>query len=173
MRMLNLKPIFIDHFQTLRTSGGSVEAISKSDITTLYGIPLIVPAVAIWRDWHMGGIGDLLTALSLMCGLLFNLLVLSFDVALRAAAQVRNSQVETLSTSVKIRLIRQLQANTTYALVIALAATIGLAVGASEDLKHFNPWVTATLIYLLTHFVFVLMVILKRIRAIFRNELTP
>ncbi|MBD0712395.1 hypothetical protein BU197_29855 [Streptomyces sp. CBMA291] len=108
-----------------------------------------------------------------MSGLLFNLLVLSFDVALRAAAQVRNSQVESLATSVKIRLIRQLQANATYGLVIALAATIMLAVGASLDLEEFNPWVTGVLAYLLAHFVLVLMVILKRIRSIFRNELIP
>lgn len=173
MRMLNLKPIFIDHFQTLRTGSGSSEAVSKGDVVSLYGIPLIFPAISIWRDWKMGGIGDLLTALSLMCGLLFNLLVLSFDVALRAAAQVRDSQTETLATSTKIRLIRQFQANATYALVVALAATIGLAVGASKGIEHFNPWVTAVLVYLLTHFVLVLMVILKRIRAIFRNELTP
>ncbi|MGC4999139.1 hypothetical protein [Streptomyces sp. DT195] len=173
MRMLNLKPIFIDHFQTLRTSSGNAEVISKGDVASLYLIPLIFAAIAVWRDWRMGGIGDLLTALSLMCGLLFNLLVLSFDVALRAAAQVRESQTETLATSGKILLIRQFQANTTYALVVALAATIGLAVGASKDVEHFNSWVTAALIYLLTHFVLVLMVILKRIRAIFRNELTP
>ncbi|NYV73453.1 hypothetical protein [Streptomyces sp. UH6] len=173
MRMLNLKPIFIDHFQTLRTGAGSTETISKGDIVSLYGFPLTVSAVAIWQGWKMGGIGDLLTALSLMCGLLFNLLVLSFDVALRAAAQVRESQVETLSTSVKIRLIRQLQANTTYALVIALTVAISLAVGASRGMDNFNPWVTAALAYLLTHFVLVLMVILKRIRSIFRNELTP
>jgi hypothetical protein len=171
--MLNLKPIFIDHFQTLRNEGEGRNELSKSDLVTLYGVPLLLPVVAIWRDWKLGGVGDLLTALSLMCGLLFNLLVLSFDVALRAAAQVRESQVESLATSTKIRLIRQLQANTTYGLVVALAATIVLAVGASVELKHFNPWITAVLTYLLSHFVLVLMVILKRIRSIFRNELTP
>ncbi|MCB8903135.1 MULTISPECIES: hypothetical protein [unclassified Streptomyces] len=173
MRMLNLKPIFVDHFQTLRTGGDEQESVSKSDIFTLYGLPAVLPAIVVTTQWRIGGIGDLLTALSLMSGLLFNLLVLSFDVALRAAAQVRNSQVESLATSVKIRLIRQLQANATYGLVVALAATVMLAVGASLDLEEFNPGVTGVLTYLLAHFVLVLMVILKRIRSIFRNELIP
>lgn len=173
MRMLNLKPILVDHFHTLRANGEPDGELSKADLFTLYGLPLILPVISIWKEWRMGGVGDLLTALSLMCGLLFNLLVLTFDVALRAAAQVRASDVESLASSAKIKLIRQLQANTTYALIVALSATIILAVGASLDLKGFNPWVTAVLAYLLPHFVLVLMVILKRIRSIFRNELIP
>lgn len=173
MRMLNLKPIFVDHFQTLRTESGQAVEVSRVDLLTLYFLPLTLPAIAIWKGWKLGGIGDLLTALSLMCGLLFNLLVLAFDVALRAAAQVRNSEIESLSSSSKIKLIRQLQANTTYGLVVALISTIILAVGASLDLKEFNSWLTATLSYLMAHFILILMVILKRIRAIFRNELVP
>ncbi|MFF4336240.1 hypothetical protein [[Kitasatospora] papulosa] len=173
MRMLNLKPVFVDHFQTLRTGDEGQESVSKSDVLTLYALPALLPATVALTQWRIGGIGDLLTALSLMSGLLFNLLVLSFDVALRAAAQVRSSQVESMDTSVKIRLIRQLQANATYGLVIALTATVVLAVGASLDLKVFNPWVTGVLTYLLAHFILVLMVILKRIRSIFRNEFLP
>ncbi|WP_432252249.1 hypothetical protein [Streptomyces sp. HNM1019] len=173
MRMLSLRPIFVDHFRTLQAESGDSSEVSKADLITLYGAPLILPIVAVWREWKLGGIGDLLTALSLMCGLLFNLLVLAFDVALRAASQIRESEVESLASSKKIKLIRHLQANTTYGLVVALAATIILAVGASLDLKDFNPYLTAVLTYLLAHFTLILMVILKRIRAIFRNELIP
>jgi hypothetical protein len=167
--MLNLKPVFVDQFETIRIDG--TDATSKSDVATLYGLPLILAGIAAGLGWRMGGVGNLLAALSLMTGLLFNLLVLAFDVALRAAAQVRRSQVESMSTSPKIKLIRQLQANTTYALVVAILATVTLAVGSSLDVKDFNRWTTALMSYLLLHFLLMLMVIIKRIRSIFRNEL--
>jgi hypothetical protein len=168
--MINILPILKDQWGTM---GDSSNTFSKGDFMVLYVSPVVLSGACFAFNWRMAGIGDLLTALSLMSGLLLNLLVLTFDVALRAAAQVENSAVESLATSPKIKLIRELQANSTYTLVISLLITVALAVGASMGLNDFNRWVTGILAYLIVHFLLMLAVVIKRIRAIFRNELIP
>jgi type IV secretory pathway VirB2 component (pilin) len=135
------------------------------DILLFYSLPLAVAVPALVLSWSISAIDEMITALALMTGLLFNLLVLLFGNVSRA--QEAGGRLG----EHRLELIRQLQANVTYALLVALIATIALGLAAlAGEAKVGFPW-AACLIYLLVHFVLLLAMVLRRIRVVFLHEL--
>lgn len=132
-----------------------------------YGIPLVLALVVIRFRWSVSGVPNILAALALMTGLLFNLLILLFDTAVR----VRDLTGDLADH--RRELVRQLQANVTYTVLIALISTSiigGLSLAGSE--KAHLPW-SAIVIAFVSHFVLLLAMILRRVRAAFLTELPP
>ncbi|MFI7518955.1 hypothetical protein [Micromonospora globbae] len=159
-------PIIRDHFDTMRDARSG--KIRVSDLAFFYGIPLLVGVAAYVFSWGVKGIDNLLAALSILTGLLFNLLVLLFDTAARfkgrpgAEANAENKH--------KYRLIHELQANITYTLGVGLAVAIILgacSLAGVQDARR--PWSVLVTI-LLAHFVLLLGMLLKRLRSVFLVE---
>ncbi|MFJ5922464.1 hypothetical protein ACIQF6_07595 [Kitasatospora sp. NPDC092948] len=164
LRMINPSLIIKDHFKTLRSNRNN--KILWSDIIFLCGTPAIASAGIVVAKWRMAGVSNLLAALALLAGLLFNLLVLMFDVARKAAAGTGGQT----SQNLKFVLTQQLQANVTYALFVSLMAVLVLGAESSTGSERMPVWTSAILAYLLIHFTLTLFMILKRIKSVFDNE---
>lgn len=164
IRMIDLIPIVKDHFRTLRSHADN--RILWGEVVFFFGTPVIVGAVGVFLKWKVGGVGNILAAFAILAGLLFNLLVLLFDVAAKAAESGGiNSQ------NVRLELAKQLQANVTYALLIALVAAGILGVASGMGMEKVNRWLSGVLIVLLTHFTLTLLMIMRRIRSAFLQSL--
>ncbi|MFE9341484.1 hypothetical protein [Streptomyces olivaceus] len=165
IRMIDLIPIIKDHFQTLRSH--STNRILWGEVTFFLGAPILLGVTGTYLDWNMRGVGNILAAFAILAGLLFNLLVLLFDVAAKAMeANGNNSQ------NVRLKLAKHLQANVTYALLVALVAAAVLAVASGMGVEKVNRWLSGVLIILLAHFTLTLLMIMRRIRSAFLQSLT-
>jgi len=162
MSKIDLGPMLGDHLATLKDDDGKWR---RGDLVLFYGLPFAI-GIAVW------GLGvdirrtdSLLTALSILVGLLFNLLVLIFDVALKLGREQATSTRDEL-----VVLIRQTQANTTYALVLGLGVVTALGVLAATgggDLCHRRG---GLLVAALVHFLLTLLMVVKRVRSTFHAQ---
>ncbi|MEU7020731.1 hypothetical protein ABZ990_08770 [Streptomyces sp. NPDC046203] len=162
--MIDLIPIVKDHFNTLRSH--STNKILWGEVVFFYGAPLILGGAGFALSWKIGGVGNILAAFAILAGLLFNLLVLLFDVAAKAV-QVGGAG----SQNVRLKLAKQLQANVTYALLTALVAAGILGVASGMGMEKVNRWLSGILLILLAHFTLTLLMIIRRIRSAFLNSL--
>ncbi|WP_147318027.1 hypothetical protein [Streptomyces sp. 3212.3] len=163
--MIDLIPIVKDHFQTLRSHANN--RILWGDITFFVGAPIILGAAGIYLDWNLRGVDNILAAFAILAGLLFNLLVLLFDVATKAVSAGGNN-----AQNVRLKLAKHLQANVTYALLVSLIAAGILGVASGMGMEKVNRWLTGVLIVLLTHFTLTLLMIMRRIRSAFLQSIT-
>ncbi len=137
------------------------------EISFFLGAPVLLGAFGAFLDWKVKGVGNILAAFAILAGLLFNLLVLLFDVAAKAA------QAGGLGPqNVRLKLAKQLQANVTYALLMALGAAGILGVASGMGMEKINRWLSSILVALLTHFILTLFMIMRRIRSAFLQSLT-
>ncbi|MEU5078167.1 MULTISPECIES: hypothetical protein [Streptomyces] len=165
IRMIDLVPIIKDHFQTLRSH--ATNQVMWGEISFFLGAPVLLGAFGAFLDWKVKGVGNILAAFAILAGLLFNLLVLLFDVAAKAA------QAGGLGPqNVRLKLAKQLQANVTYALLMALGAAGILGVASGMGMEKINRWLSSILVALLTHFILTLFMIMRRIRSAFLQSLT-
>lgn len=158
-RLIDVVPIVKDHLASLRSE--VTGRIMWKALGLFYGVPVALGVTGVVLKWRMGGVGSILAAFALLAGLLFNLLVLLFDVAVKAASSAEK---------LKLKLAVQIQSTVMYALLVALITAVVLGVEAGMKADPIDRWVTGLLIALLTHFVLTLMMILRRIRAAFLNN---
>ncbi|MBQ0849337.1 hypothetical protein J8N05_14100 [Streptomyces sp. BH-SS-21] len=163
--MIDLVPIIKDHFQTLRSH--ATNQIMWGEVSFFFGAPALLGALSVFLNWKVQGVGNILAAFAILAGLLFNLLVLLFDVAAKAAQAGGLGAQNT-----RLKLAKQLQANVTYALLIALAASGILGVASGMGMEKINCWLSSVLIVLLAHFLLTLFMIMRRIRSAFLQSLT-
>lgn len=161
IRMIDLIPIVKDHFNTLRSH--STDEVMWGEVTFFYGVPIVLGGAGMYLNWNIGGVGNILAAFAILTGLLFNLLVLLFDVAAKAAQSVGGIGPQ----NTRLKLAKHLQANVTYSLLVALVATAVLGVSAGMDLEKMNRWISGVLLVLLSHFTLNLLMIMRRIRSAF------
>jgi hypothetical protein len=162
--MIDLIPIVKDHFNTLRSH--STNRIMWSEVVFFYGTPVILGGASCTLGWKIGGVGNILASFAILAGLLFNLLVLLFDVAAKARqAGGPGDQND------RLKLAKQMQANVTYALLTALAAAGILGVASGMGMEKVNRWLSGILLILFAHFILTLLMIMRRIRSAFLNSL--
>lgn len=161
IRMIDLIPIVKDHFNTLRSH--STNKIMWGEVVFFYGTPIALGGAGMALNWQIGGVDNILAAFAILTGLLFNLLVLLFDVAAKAAQGIEG----TSPRNVRLKLAKHLQANVTYSLLVALIATSILGVSAGMDIDKVNRWVSGALLILLANFTLNLLMIMRRIRSAF------
>ncbi|MET7886200.1 hypothetical protein [Streptomyces avermitilis] len=162
--MIDLIPIVKDHFNTLRSH--STNRVMWSEVAFFYGTPVILGGVSCTLGWKIGGVGNILASFAILAGLLFNLLVLLFDVAAKALQAGGPG-----SQNVRLKLAKQMQANVTYALLTALAAAGILGVASGMGMEKVNRWLSGILLILFAHFTLTLLMIMRRIRSAFLNSL--
>ncbi|MEU6884079.1 hypothetical protein ABZ918_02310 [Streptomyces viridosporus] len=162
--MIDLIPIVKDHFNTLRSH--STNRVMWSEVVFFYGTPVILGGVSYAFGWKIAGVGNILASFAILAGLLFNLLVLLFDVAAKALQAGGPG-----NQNVRLKLAKQMQANVTYALLTALAAAGILGVASGMGMEKVNRWLSGILLILFTHFTLTLLMIMRRIRSAFLNSL--
>ncbi|MFF9701615.1 hypothetical protein [Streptomyces griseofuscus] len=164
--MIDLTPIAKDHFNSLRSH--ATGKIMWKQVAFFYGLPVLLASAGCSFSWKISGVDNILAAFAILTGLLFNLLVLLFDVAAKAAEGVGG----TTDQNARLKLAKHLQANVTYALLVALVATTILGVCAGMDMDKLNRWASGAVLLFLSHFMLTLLMILKRIRSAFLNSVS-
>lgn len=168
---INVGDIFKDHFNTLRND--RTKELSIGDIALFFVLPLVVGVIAVFIHGSLGNteVTVLVTAFSIFTALLFNLLVMIFDLISRS----EDSGSVTISV-LKRELLRQTYNNIAFCILVAIAAIALLLLYlldsklsfTVEQLAHF---ISFFVYYLTALFLLTLLMILKRVHSLISREL--
>lgn len=159
---LDVRTIMVDHFQTLVSY--DTKRTSWEDVAAFFILPLALALCLVYFDLTVGkqGVNVLFTGISIFAGLLFNLLVLTHGIV--------RSAVESPRYEMELQLLRETYANISYAILVAIAMLgvmlLGLAVPVGTPVKI----VSGITYFLLGNFLLTLLLVLKRIHVILREE---
>lgn len=157
---INVCDIVVNHCSTLVNANNGKTEIDEW-ITFLF-LPVIVASTLIGREVFLdnNAITIIITALSILVGLLFNVIVLIFDIISRDA-----------SKKDKNRLLKELISNISYCILISIVTVVACVVTFSDlqIVKILSNWIVYILV---TNFLFTVLMILKRIYKLFQNEIT-
>lgn len=154
---IDLKEVFQDHINTLRDN--STGRLSVWDLTVFYALPTLGGIVSFFLGLSIGdtGIGILISALSILAGLLINVLVLLYTVK-----EVGPTEKEAKR---QVELIKEVNANLIYAITISILCIIMLCLLPRLH-EFFDRAMTATILAILANFVLTLLMALKRLRVL-------
>lgn len=156
---INCLNIINSHLATLQND--NTKKADLSDYFTFLILPLLVAVALVKFGIYLkdSAINIIITTLSIFVGLMFNIIVLLFDIVKREAHQ-----------KIKNIVLKQLLANISFAILLSVVAIL-LTLLTFFD----NCWVklatTFITYFLLTLFLMTLLMILKRMYNIFKNEM--
>lgn len=156
---ISLKRIFKDHFKSISTAGtGKVDI---SDIVTFVIIPFLIASVLTYFCLLLdnNSISIIIGALSILVGLLFNVLVLVFDM-------VRKDKL----ASNKNTVLHEVLANISFTIIISVFGIISTAFALFDHcwVKITANWITYAL---LSEFLMTFFMIMKRMYALLEFEM--
>jgi hypothetical protein len=154
---IDLRDVFRAHFATLRNA--STERPSPLDLAVFFALPALAALIVFFAELKLttSAIGILIGALSILGGLLINVLVLLYTVK-----EVGPTETE---TEEQRALIKEVNANLLYAITIAvldivLLCIVPLLSGAVE------MFATYVIVAVLGNFVLTLLMALKRLKVL-------
>ncbi|MDG4823273.1 hypothetical protein O7635_15560 [Asanoa sp. WMMD1127] len=152
-----------DHFDTLRNF--DTKQPRPTDYLVYLGSPVLIAAVTWWFEGRARNIPDVLAAVAIFTGLIFNVFVLLFDLTARATDRLPMHAREIVD-----QLADELRAKVSYAVFVGILFTTylgGLVMFADTD-KPLDRTLTALIIMVGIHMLLTIFMVLKRVRAMFR-----
>ncbi|WP_306026759.1 MULTISPECIES: hypothetical protein [unclassified Allomuricauda] len=159
LEKINIKQIIKNHLATLVNDNSKKPEFS--DWLTFLIIPAVVAGVLVYLKIELSerAINIVITTLSILVGLLFNVIVILFDILKRD-----NSE------RIKNELLKQLLTNISYSIFISLFI-IFLTVMTFFKIEIWVTICTFLVYFFLSHFSLTVLMILKRVYALFLNEM--
>ncbi|HLO43782.1 MAG TPA: hypothetical protein VK175_05565 [Leadbetterella sp.] len=156
---INISKIVKNHFSTLINANSGKP--DWDDLLTFYGLPIIATSTLtiIGIKLNSEATNIIITTLSIFVGLMFNIIVLLFDIVKRDA-----------SRAIKNLILKQLLENISFAIILSILAILMTLITYSNNfiIKSISTCITY---YLLTLFLITLLMILKRMYNVFKNEI--
>jgi hypothetical protein len=152
-----------DHYDTLRDA--ATDRVRIRDYLTFVGLPLLLAAFAWIRGAHAGHVPEVLAAVAILTGLIFNVFVLLFDLTMRVEDKTDPAHKATLT-----KLADQLRANISYAVLLGLLLTslFGALALFTDTNQPLSAPITAVIVFVAVQMLLTISMILKRIRALYR-----
>jgi hypothetical protein len=153
-----------DHYDTLRNF--TTNQRRPADYLSYLGPPVVIALVTWFLDGRARNVPDVLAAVAILTGLIFNVFVLIFDLTARAT--------DTLPAEARRfvdRLADELRANVSYAVLIGITLTgfLGGVVMFTDTDKPLGRATSAVVVFFGLHLLLTIFMILKRVRAMFRS----
>lgn len=162
---ISIGRIIADHFRTFKNG----DRYDKPDIFIFFVIPAIVAIVAVAQSCEIPGAlsSVLITALTILAGLLFNLLLLVYDVA-----QVQGStDIPAKAAKTKRLLLKEVYANISFAILISILAIVLLCIDAGLPagyVQYLRCSVVALIHFAAVALILDLLMILKRVHSLLK-----
>lgn len=172
---INISKIVEDHIDTLKYYNTNKK--SKGDIFLFFIVPLILSSAIVYFEFipTEGTITIFVTALSIFAALLFNLLLLIYDITSKSK---NTEQKDELTSS----FIKEIYSNVSFSILIAITTIILSIVyyiwisTCTSEVEIINLSLTTYIFsfliyYFMIQFLLTLLMILKRIHALLSNEI--
>lgn len=156
---INIIDIIHDHIDTLINHNSRKP--SRQDYFIFFFLPVILSSILVGREVFLNNeaITIVITALSILVGLLFNAVVLIFDIIHRAPKQ-----------KIKNELLGQLITNISYSIVVSVATIVISLISYCQThvLMFIANWTAYSFIF---NFFFTVLMVLKRMYVLFKKEI--
>lgn len=155
---INISKIVENHFNTLRNA--NTKKAEFDDYISFLIIPLIATGLLIWRKTFLdtNSINIIITTLSILVGLFFNVIVLIFDIIKRD----KNNNIKNV-------VLKELQANIAYIILISIISILICLVTYIDNcfVKYIS---NSVVFFLLTNLIMTVLMVLKRMFHLFDKE---
>lgn len=159
LNKINVSKIITSHLGTLINDNSNKAGLD--DWFTFLILPLVVSGTLSYFcvTFSEQAINIIITTLSIIVGLLFNVIVIIFDIIKRDKSNGKRN-----------KLVEQLLANISYTILISiLSILVTFVTFIKNDCIEFLA--NSILFFLLTHFLVTVVMILKRLYYLFLNEI--
>jgi len=161
---INVLSIITDQFDTLRNN--DTNKISKRDIALFIFGPVIVSIIFCYFHISLSEnlVNILIAAFSIFVGLLLNLLMLVYDIVNKnyEAANVKK-------TELRRKFLKQIFSNISYTVFISIIIVLSLLLTFPDNffIKSISTLIS---VFLMTQFLLLLLMILKRVHILLSKE---
>lgn len=158
---INISQIAMDHIDTLRNEGTG--KISPLDLFIFIGLPFLLAMAYYGFGWSLSkdATNLIITGMSIFAGLMINVLVLIYTVALNTKTEDETEE----EAFVEKRFLRQIFANISFS--ISTSVLIVIVLGLSFFLSSKSQSIISTIaFFLLGNFLLTLLMTLKRLHIL-------
>lgn len=162
---INISKIFRDHVATLEDN--STGQRSTGDMVLFFILPIIPSCVMVWFKTSLDTnvVSILVTCMSVFAALLFNLLLLIYDI-------IRKTSNGAGQSGEKAKFLRQIYSNISFCILTAIVTLIfSLSHFIVQDVMAIRLLVVAGVYYLVIVFVLTLFMVLKRVHVLLSHEI--
>lgn len=171
---ININKIIIAHYKSLSNLNDRKIAINDLIIFILF--PILIAIVLIYYNISIKSqVANLITALSILAGFLFNLLAIIHSSLGKIRDEIRQQNLE--ENSLKYKFANEIHANISYNILIAILTIVTLVVSGlniefnNKTLKYISfCFLNSICYFLLTHFLLTLIMILNRVYILLDKE---
>lgn len=167
---IGIRNIIVDHIRTLHNA--KTGRISVVDILIFYGIPLVLSYLVYLDDIKFSEdvFGQSIAVFSIFSALLFSVQVALFGIYTKKRENADEFSEAFFEDRLEARreLIIETNANISYLIAISLIS-VTIFLGAFS-IKSFDKYEPAFAVFLYFHFAMTLLMIIKRVHALFDKE---
>jgi len=158
-KKINISQIVKNHFATLQNA--NTKKADWDDYFTFLVIPILTSAILIYFKIYLktDAINIIISSLSILVGLLFNVVVLIFDIIKRDK-----------SNDIKNTVLRQILSNIAFTILLSIVSIL-LTLFTYTDNSTIKIIFNAIVYFLLTNFIMTVLMILKRMFHLFHSEI--
>lgn len=161
---LDVRPVVEDHLGTLVNQGQASEEPTTNlwDYVIQFGIPIALGTLGVASNLTLNGASSLLAGAAIFTAFSFGLAIFAF--------QTRQATVATKG-SPQLHLLDEFFYNILYSVLVGLALTTALMLcaAAGDGNDQVGRWGAGAIIALGIHYLFVILMCIKRLRAVYRN----
>jgi len=167
---IDIFKILKDHFDTLRDF--NTGDISKKDCATFFIVPLFISSIFEYLGYFISEnlAIALITAFSIIIGLLLNLLIIIFDIVNKTDRRNGGEdKTPRKDDALKLKFLKEIYSNISFTIFISIFNVIILLFTFTniKELKSISDFLS---VYIMSCFIFTLLMILKRIHILLSKE---
>lgn len=171
LKRINIINIVKDHFGTLTRLDSKSKGIYWKDLVLFIGLPVVLGIVLAYKGFSIRPfIGNLIAAVAIFGGFLFNLLAIIYSQIDKIRTDAKNENNELKKTFVK-----EIHINISYSIVLSLL-TIIVLIACTIELPRFSyDWLIKKIAlgltyFLLAKFLLTLLMVLNRVYILLKKD---
>lgn len=167
---INILTIIRDHFRTLRRLGQKSSRVSWQDFSLFVLVPFFIAIFLCFKNFNYHQqTGNLITAISIFGGFLFNLLAIIYSQIDRLK---RDSLKE--NSELKKRFVNEIHINISYCIVLSIAIVLVLLLSTIDYPKDYtkicSKAVDTCAYFLMGQFLLTLLMVLNRVYILLKKD---
>lgn len=170
-KRVNIFKIISDHFLTLRKLDSESKYIYWKDLLLFIVFPLLIGVYLAYKGFSITPyIGNLIAAISIFGGFLFNLLAIIYS-----QIDKIKTDAEKEDNKLKKRFVKEIHVNISYAIVLSLIIVL-LLIACSANFSEFKyDWFFVKILFGLTYFLLIkflltLLMVLNRVYLLLKKD---
>ncbi|MDL5511724.1 hypothetical protein QSE00_07875 [Arenibacter sp. M-2] len=171
LERINITTIIKDHFKTLRSLNQKSNLVNGKDVLLFIGIPLLLANVLAYRGYDFKDqLGNLIAAISIFGGFLFNLLAIIYS-------QLDNIEKDASKedNDLKKKFVKEIHSNISFCILLSILIVLTLLLTSIDIPKFQYDWLINKIIiglnyFLLTLFLLTLIMVLNRVYILLKKN---